>query len=62
MLPITIPLPLKSYPGNVHFFLLFSSGLFPTPGHAKGKNIIPRPRAPDRSHLRHVRYSFYEQK
>ena len=55
------PLPPHVLPGKCAFFL-FSFLVVPTPGHAKGENIIPRPRAPDWSHLRYVRYSFYEQK
>ena len=56
------PPPLQAYPGNVHFFLLFPGSLFPTPGHAKGKDIIPHPRAPNRSHLRYFKYIFLRAK
>ena len=62
LVTVTIPPPFQAYPGNVHFFLLFPGSLFPTPGHAKGKDIIPHPRAPNRSHLRYFKYIFLRAK
>ena len=60
-LPLPSP-PLPGVPRKCAFFLLFPGSLFPTPGHAKGKDIIPHPRALNRSHLRYFKYIFLRAK
>ena len=44
MLPLPFPPPpSRRTPEMCIFFLLVPGSLFPTPGHAKGKDIIPHP-------------------